>query len=43
MHMPRGLQKPHHFAEIVPLLLAFAAVAWASIAAIAHVIQTTPM
>jgi hypothetical protein len=41
MHMPRGLQKPHHLAEIVPPLLAFAVVAWASIAAWIHVVQTT--
>jgi hypothetical protein len=41
MHMPRGLQKPHHIAEIIPPLLAFATVAWATIAAIAHVVQTT--
>jgi hypothetical protein len=40
MHMPRGLQKPHHIAEIVPPLLAFVAVVWASVAAIAHVAST---
>ena len=43
MHMPRGLRKPHHIAEIIPLLLAFAAVSWAAIAAIAHVAQTTAL
>jgi hypothetical protein len=43
MHMPRGLQKPHHIAEIIPPLLALAIVAWASIAAIAHIVQTTAL
>jgi hypothetical protein len=43
MHMPRGLQKPHHIAELIPTLLAFAAVAWATIAAWIHVVETTAL
>lgn len=41
MRMPKGLQQPHHIAEIVPPLLALAIVAWATIAAWAHIAQTT--
>ncbi len=41
MHMPRGLQKPHHVAEIIPVLLVLAAVTWATVAAWIHVIETT--
>jgi hypothetical protein len=41
MHMPPGLQKPHHIAELIFPLLAFAIVAWASIAAWMHVVETT--
>jgi hypothetical protein len=37
MSMPRGLQQPHHIAEIVPPILALAAVAWATVAAWIHV------
>ena len=43
MHMPRGLQKPHHIAEIIPAVLAFAAVSWAAIAALVHIAQTTAL
>jgi len=41
MDTPRGLRKPHHFAEIIPPLLAFAGVAAASYYAIAHILRTT--
>lgn len=41
MDTPRGLRKPHHYAEIVPPLLAFAGVVVASYFAIAHIMSTT--
>jgi hypothetical protein len=41
MDMPRGLRKPHHYAEIVPPLLALIGVATASYYAIAHILRTT--
>ncbi|HLZ74035.1 hypothetical protein [Phenylobacterium sp.] len=40
MSTPRGLQKPHHYAELIPVLLAFAAVTWATVAAWIHVATT---
>jgi len=40
MQMPRGLQRPHHIAEIVPPILALAVVIWATVAACIHVIST---
>ncbi|HZZ68135.1 MAG TPA: hypothetical protein VFE18_08165 [Phenylobacterium sp.] len=43
MHMPPGLQKPHHIAEIVPVILAFAVVTIATVAAWIHVITTTQL
>jgi hypothetical protein len=43
MHLPPGLQKPHHIAELILPLLALVAVAWASIAACIHIVQTTAL
>jgi len=43
MDTPRGLRKPHHYAEIVPPLLAFLGVAAASYYAIAHIVRTTAL
>ena len=40
MDTPRGLRKPHHYAEIVPPLLAFLGVAAASYYAIVHIVRT---
>jgi len=40
MSMPRGLQKPHHFAELIFPLLAFAIVAWSAVGFWAYIGQT---
>ena len=41
MHMPRGLRKPHHYAEIVPPLLAFLGVAAMCYYGIAYILRTS--
>jgi hypothetical protein len=32
MNLPRGLSRPHHIAEILPVLVVFAIVVWGTIA-----------
>ena len=43
MDMPRGLRRPHHFAEILPVLLALGIVAWGTISAWIDIAQTTAL
>ncbi|HEX3366644.1 hypothetical protein [Phenylobacterium sp.] len=41
MDTPKGLRKAHRLGELLPVLLAFAAVATATVMAFIHIAQTT--
>jgi len=43
MDMPRGLRRPHHIAEIAPVLLTFALVVWGTVSAWIHIAETTAL
>jgi hypothetical protein len=40
MDIPKGLRRPHHLAELLPVLLAFAMVTTATLMAFIHIART---